>query len=376
MIYRHTLWACAILLAATQCQAASVAEDCRRDLDALPAFLLENDTGAKDELAQWGQAHFDAAMAKARQDAETAQDADACKKVLNAYLKNWRRGHLNVTDVPQAKPAAATPVTQQSAAPAAKSALPKTPSLQIASAKTLVLTIPSFGGPYREPLIALLKQHRKALLSHPYWIIDVRGNGGGDDESFYPLLPWITTGEWATAGAAWLVTPTNIEGQGRVCEIFSPGDPVCKAFMDKAIARMKGAAPGTYVQQQDGPPIIFDRAEKLEPRRPSRVVILTDRGCGSTCEEFLLAARQSLSVKLVGRSSYGTLDYSNLRPYDLPSGARRLFYATSRSNRLPDFQVDVAGVQPDIYLPLPADDAGKKEELVKVQRWIEGGSLK
>jgi hypothetical protein len=35
------------------------------DLEVIPAFLLENDTGATDELASWGQVHFDAAMANA-----------------------------------------------------------------------------------------------------------------------------------------------------------------------------------------------------------------------------------------------------------------------------------------------------------------------
>jgi hypothetical protein len=38
--------------------------------------------------------------------------------------------------------------------------------------------------------------------------------------------------------------------------------------------------------------------------------------------------------------------------------------------------VDVAGVPPDIYLPIEAgDDDAKYEEVRRVQSWREGGSL-
>ena len=110
-------------------------------------------------------------------------------------------------------------------------------------------------------------------------------------------------------------------------------------------------------------------------RRPTRVAVLVGHQCGSSCEEFLLAVRQSFQVKLLGRPSHGSLDYSNLRPHRLPSGERLLLYATSRSNRLPDLPIDVAGVQPDIYLPEPADEVARTREVLRVQRWLEMGSL-
>ena len=48
-----------ILVAATCCSVnglgqSKVANLCAKDLEAIPGFLLENDTGAKDELAQFG----------------------------------------------------------------------------------------------------------------------------------------------------------------------------------------------------------------------------------------------------------------------------------------------------------------------------------
>ena len=119
----------------------------------------------------------------------------------------------------------------------------------------------------------------------------------------------------------------------------------------------------------------YNRVERLEPHRPSRVAILIDGGCGSSCEQFALEARQSFSVKLIGQHTFGSLDYSNLRPHDLPSGRRRLWYATTRSTRIPGLMVDVAGVPPDIYLPIEAGDDAKYEEVRRLQSWLEGGSL-
>jgi C-terminal processing protease CtpA/Prc len=80
-------------------------------------------------------------------------------------------------------------------------------------------------------------------------------------------------------------------------------------------------------------------------------------------------------VKLIGQHTFGSLDYSNLRSHDLPSGRRRLWYATTRSTRISGLLVDVAGVPPDIYLPVEAGHDAKDEEVLRVQSWLEGGSL-
>jgi C-terminal processing protease CtpA/Prc len=138
---------------------------------------------------------------------------------------------------------------------------------------------------------------------------------------------------------------------------------------------MRKAVPGTYVAMEDSGAMSYARVERLEQHRPSRVAILIDGGCGSSCEEFVLEARQSFNVKLVGQHTFGSLDYSNLRPHDLPSGRRRLWYATTRSSRIPGLLVDVAGVPPDIYLPIQAGNDARQEEVRRVQSWLEGGSL-
>lgn len=332
-----------------------------RDLVFLPEFLVANDAGGRDLLVRHGQAALDKALADAREHAGQAESDEQCLVALRGYLAAWRKGHLGVRTI----------------APAASSSSPtptRVPSVTQLSPLTALITIPSFDNRYRLPLAALLKQHQVALAARRNWVIDVRGNGGGSDSTYQALLPWLLPNGWVEVGAQWLVTAENIEAHQRACALFSPGDAACIKFMDEAVRRMQGASAGTFVEQEDGDGWSLQHPENIEPRRPQQVVVLIDNLCGSSCEQFVLTVRQSFRAKLVGRSpTMGAIDYSNLRPRDLPSGQRRLMYATSRSNRLPGFPIDGIGISPDIYLPghAPADNATDVE---LARRALEGAS--
>lgn len=351
-------------------QAATPAEACLQDLRTLPSFLLENDTGARQHLVEKGQAYFDQALASASEAAAKANDEAACNVALSKYLGTWRKGHLQVV------PNRALRLDRASANAIPAAAAPdRSPSLRMLSSHTALLTLPSFFPQYTKAITNLLASSRKELQRRRNWIIDVRRNNGGDDSAYAALLPWIASGESVNMGVEWLSTPANIANQETICALYAPGDTSCTAHMAKAVARMRSVQPDQFVAQSaDGPVSYAPLSGKAI--RPARIVILVDRDCGSSCEQFLLEARQSFRVKLIGRNSAGALDYSNLRMQPLPSGLRHLAYATSRSARLPHLQVDLDGIMPDIYLPPPTDQAGRDEEIVRVRRWLEGGSLR
>ena len=356
-----------LLLATCRVWAASPAEDCRRDLADLPGFMLENDAGGKDQLARQGAAHFDAALAEANQQADAVQTDDACFGVIRNYLRAWRTTHLALKPIRVAS-------TEDQAVEDRYHA-DRMPALRVLSNRTLLLTLGSFDYRTREPLVQLLKSRRRDFESHPDWIIDVRANDGGEDGSYAPLLPWLLANGSVQVGARVFVTPANIAAWERVCPAEAPGDADCVKAMAPIIARMKTAATGDYMAMYDGHEIEFNAPDSTALRRPQRVAILIDQQCGSSCEQFLLEARQSFSVKLVGRHTWGGLDYSNLLAHDLPSGKRRLSYATTRSLRIPDLPVDGLGVLPDIALPRGAGDGAAQQEIERVRRWIEGGTL-
>ena len=357
-------------LAASPAQAATPSDACLQDLRALPDFLLENDTGARQHLAQKGQAYFDQALASASEAAAKVNDEGACNVVLSEYLGKWRRGHLQVV------PNSASRLDQVSAnATPAATVQDRSPSLRLLSSHTALLTLPSFFPEYAKPIADLLISKHDELASRANWIIDVRRNNGGSDSTYAPVAAWIASGERVNLGIEWLSTPANIASQENICALYAPGNVSCATHMTEAVMRMRSVQPGQFVAQSADGPVRYDSFSG-QAAQPARVAVLVDRDCGSSCEQFLLEARQSFRVKLIGRNSYGALDYSNLRLHALPSGVRDLQYATSRSARLPHLQVDLGGIQPDIYLPPPKDEAGRDDEIVRVRRWLEGGTLR
>jgi hypothetical protein len=348
---------------------ASAATDegarCIEDLEAAATFLATNDSGAATALADRGSA-ISEAYAKARESARNVADAAECDGVFRRYLRAWRSGHIGVV----------FPVAERAdsggRAIAPEAAQDRAPTLKVLDDKTVLLSLPTFREREKPALQSLLHERRRELEAHKNWIIDVRVNDGGADTTYRPLLPWLLNSEYPVHQVEWYVTPANIRAQEVVCSVTSE-PAVCKAQLAPVVAAMRAAKTGDFVLAA-GARLEFERVAENEPDGPSRVVILMDRACASSCEQFLLAARASFLVKLVGRPSAGTLDVSNLRPHTLPSG-RTLFYATSRSTRLPDMRIDEIGIQPDILLPLPAHSGATDEEIERIRRWMAGGSL-
>lgn len=347
------------LLMSTVAAATPVNKQCLNDLNELPSFILENDAGGKFLYKKKGKEYFEHLLEQARVDATASTDNKTCNNAITTYLKGWRNEHLYIKD------------TQTSVAGTSVSRIP---TVAVLSDQTVLLTLPSFSPEYREAVLELLKNNRQALISHRNWIIDVRMNGGGDDTTYLPILSWLMENERLDIGTELLVTPANIDGQLKACR---ETDLACKESLNAAVVRMRAAESGSFIVRDPKFPegLRYTRQTELEPQRPNKVAVLMGKKCGSSCEQFLLAVRQSYQVKLIGQPSAGGLDYSNLRRHDLSSGQRYLQYAISRTQRLPHMSVDAAGVMPDIYLPPAKDGVSPSMEVERVKRWLEGGSL-
>lgn len=344
----------------------AIAAQCLNDLEAIPVFLAENDPGVRDLIALRGADVLTAGLASAREAARLVSSSDQCIGVLNGYLKTLRRAHLAISSASQV------------AGVRGRQSLLRSPSLTELSERTVLLTIPSFAEEYRQALALLLRDRYGVLAGHSNWIIDVRGNGGGHDATYFPLLPWLLYDEFVEVEVDILVTPANIDALAKASILLPSDDKISESLYKELLARMRVASSGSSIplSKQSAQAIAYNRLEAPVLSRPARVAVLIDSCCASSCEQFLLTVRQSFIVKLVGRPTLGALDYSNLCSHPLPSGERLLWYATTRSRRLPLLPVDTLGVFPDIYLPEPADEAGREQELLRVQRWLEGGSLK
>lgn len=342
---------------------AQVVRACVQDLEAIPGFLRANDAGMQRPISEAEQTARSDALRHALEKVQSVESEAQGTELIQQYLHAWRKTHLFVRAITRAR--SGDPV---------RPAEPVLPRAEALSASTALLVLPSFSPEASRPLQELLKLQRDMLATRRNWIIDVRGNGGGADTTFAPLLPWLMPDGWLAVSDKVFVTQANILAEEALCESFAPGDPDCIRVTQESVRRMR-AAGGGWVQQEYDAGWRHVRPETVEERRPERVAILIDRGCGSSCEQFLLTLRQSFAVKLVGRErTFGALDASNLRPYLLPSRRRHLWYATTMSNRLPAMPIDGIGICPDVLLPEAGGTQDPKSDVQWAMRWLEGGA--
>ncbi len=193
------------------------------------------------------------------------------------------------------------------------------------------------------------------IVSTPYLVIDLRGNGGGMDPAFYNILPFLYTNPYKLYGNDILASIENIRvfevGEQRISSTKTNGKPSQDAeWVSTLISKMKKNI-GKFILRSNDTEVKRDKVL----RNPRKVAILINRNCASSAEEFLLNARESQKVLLFGEPTSGTLDYSNVMIVPCPSMVFKFGYATTRSRRLPRFSVDRDKIQPNVYLNYNTD---------------------
>ncbi|TLX50821.1 peptidase S41 [Pseudoalteromonas ruthenica] len=222
----------------------------------------------------------------------------------------------------------------------------KTPLVQQLSKETALLRIPSFSYTDKKHIDTVIRDNLETILSTENLIIDIRGNGGGSDISYEEILPIIYTNPIRNVGVEFLSTPLNNSRMLKFIddENFSDDD---KKWAKEGYKTLQ-QRPGQFVNL-DAQSVSVKKLENVNPL-PKKVGILIDESNGSTAEQFLLAAKQSYKVKLLGAPTRGVLDISNMHQVDSPSKNLTLHYSLSKSLRIPEMTIDGKGIQPDFYL--------------------------
>ncbi|TSD67037.1 hypothetical protein FFF34_006460 [Inquilinus sp. KBS0705] len=216
--------------------------------------------------------------------------------------------------------------------------------------KTLYIKISNFGTSNYKNIDSVFKANDEALKAMPYLVLDLRGNGGGDDYSYSPILPYIYTNPIKTIGADVLSTAANIAGWKKELEDPDMAEETKNDIKGKINNMEKNV--GKFVTGNDD----YTNSDMKVLSSPKKVVVLIDKGCASTTEQFLFEAIQSKKVVLMGEHTSGTLDYSNVREAPFSCMPYILRYSTSRSRRLDVGQgIDNIGIKPNKALDAKED---------------------
>lgn len=218
-------------------------------------------------------------------------------------------------------------------------------TLRQLDSSTVLLTVPTMNESVRRQLDSLVNANRTLLSHTPNLIIDVRGNGGGSDITYYPLKPYLYTQKVSGDRMQFWATRDNAEKFALMGK--NKDFPWTWRMYGKYMARKMRRHQGRFV----GKTGTYTERVKHPKKYPLRVAVLIDGGCGSSCEQFVLFAQQSKRTTLIGQNTGGVLDYGNLHFLDLPDPRFTIGYPTSRSNRVAAGRpVDNVGIPPTIRL--------------------------
>lgn len=213
------------------------------------------------------------------------------------------------------------------------------------TSNTMYIRIGSFGSDYTKKIDSVLKANDSILNSTPNLILDLTKNGGGTDDSWIGLIPYLYTQPIKSIGADLLASETTILAYKKLVE--DTGMPKQKVdYFNNKIKKMEQAKGQWITGNKDE--IDSSYTTKAFPKK---VLILINNECGSSTEEFLLAAKQSSKVILAGENTIGNLDYSNVVRVPFWCYPYTLLYATTRSRRLNINQgIDNVGIAPQYHL--------------------------
>ncbi|WPY97627.1 S41 family peptidase [Christiangramia sp. OXR-203] len=217
--------------------------------------------------------------------------------------------------------------------------------------KSALLRISSFNYPYVERIEKLIEENKSLIEKSENLIIDIRNNGGGTDNAYADILPLIITNPIRNIGVELLSTQGLIDGVTKYKNGLEEKDSLKNKSkiqeLDSLIFIYKQNL-GKFINL-DEKTVEIDTIKKAE-NSPKEVIILTNSGVGSSAENFVLKAKQSKKVKILGTPTAGVLDYANAYFFKFGCDNYKLLLPTYKSLRLPEYPIDNIGIQPDVYL--------------------------
>ena len=326
--------------------AQAAPSSCAAAFDSLQSLFRHDYPGYRDKVAGH-ETELAALTDSLRPTVLSSNDHQICIPALKRWAQFFRDPHV-IGPWQAAPPQPHSEAPLKPAAPPADD--PDRPWLRVLDDSTALVRLPSLDSLYRPVIDSMVAASSTRLHATPYLIVDVRGNPGGYTGSYDSITPLLYGGPVQFDGVDVWASPANIAHYRTLAanKFLSDTD---RALINARLPIMERHV-NQFVQLQ---PARTVRRDTIFPM-PRKVVILVDSLCASSCEDFVLEARQSSKVVLMGSShTKGVHDYGELRFVWLP-GWRRVSVPTSR---VPGAHLDNVGIAPAVFIPV--SDTGAVE---------------
>lgn len=215
------------------------------------------------------------------------------------------------------------------------------------------LRLPNFYSVEPEYVDSLMKANHDKIVKSDFMVVDIRGNSGGSDGTYFPVLPYVLSGPVTLPSNGFWLSDDNTDYL--INAFAASNDLTVKEYAEqekeeyemfiknKGTAYFKGTGTWTFT------------ADTIY-KGPKKVIILIDEDVASSGETFIYRANQSDRVVVYGQNTAGIVDGFNGFPLDL--GCFTVVFPTSY--RAPDIKenpIDPYGIAPDVYV-------NKKEDVL------------
>jgi C-terminal processing protease CtpA/Prc len=217
----------------------------------------------------------------------------------------------------------------------------KSYDFKILDEKTNYIKLSSFNGSLKDELNMFYDSIEEKITSKPYLIIDLRDNGGGSEQCYFNLLPYIYTKPLQIDSVEVWVSPENIKRYEE-----NPSD-----FNSNLIARMKQAEPFTFIPQVENAVTtwVLDSVTTY----PQKIVLLFNKNTASAAEGLITYSMQSDKVVTMGENSGGYIGYGNVMETKIPCGKFTLTCTTTKYSK--NSKYEFIGIEP-MHLLSPKKD--------------------
>ena len=208
------------------------------------------------------------------------------------------------------------------------------------------LRLPDFYSVEPEYVDSIMKANHDKILKSDFMVVDIRGNTGGSDATYFPVLPYLLTGPITLPSNGFWLSEDNTEhlinafaaSNGLTVEEYAEKEKTeYQMFVEnKGTAYFKGTGEWTFTADT-----IYNG--------PKKVIVLTDKEVYSSGETFVYRVNQSDKVVVYGQNTAGVVDGFN--GFHLDLGCFTVAYPTSY--RAPDIKenpIDPYGIAPDVYV--------------------------
>jgi hypothetical protein len=213
---------------------------------------------------------------------------------------------------------------------------------------TCLLQFPSFAGKAEKIIDSMVKTNDNILRSKKNLIIDVRGNFGGNSDSYQPLVKYVYDENFKVTNAYDLATEKSI----KLIDDYLKDSGITKREIIEYTLLVKKMKAGINKPVYDNSPYEYPK-EIL--KYPASIAVLFNNKTASAAELFIQVASTSKKVKLFGINSSGAVDFGWAIKNTFKCNNYRLDLPVQMNSNTLIMRSDIKGISPDVLL------AGKEE---------------